>query len=354
MTSEQIKFRLFAFPRQLKAPNAYWDNLYDGIAKSGKIEIYHNEFWRLLFSFHRPQVVHLHWPTILYASRYPLLRPIKLLIRFKILLLAKLRGDKLVWTMHNVQSHEDSGLLLDKLATRFLVKFSDSIIVHTEAGKAILQQRFDRTRGVYVIEHGNYVNFHGPVRNQPDAMLQQRLGLKTTDQVFLSLGSIKKYKGIENIIKFFNQQPDEIKLLIAGKSFDQKYLAYIKSLAGKKNVIFDVGTIPGEQLPEYFSIARASLFAFKTVLTSGSVILSLSYGVPVLVPESGDFPYLIKNGFNGFRYNNEQEFGNYLQLFIKMSHNDLNLLKRNSFGFASGISYNEIINKTLKAYKITN
>ncbi|MDD2807012.1 MAG: glycosyltransferase family 4 protein [Patescibacteria group bacterium] len=352
MEIDRIKFKLFAFPLALKAPNAYWDNLYGEIAKSGEVKIYNNDFWKLLFSFNRPQIVHLHWPTILYASRYSIIRPIKLLIRLKILLLSKLRGDILVWTMHNYKSHESGDKILDKIAMTFLVKFSDSIIVHTEAGKIFLAQKYKRLKNVYIIEHGNYVNFHGPIKDRPDDNLLRRLGLTENDKVYLSLGSIKRYKGLEKIIKVFNQLPRNNKLLIAGKSFDQSYLDDLKALAKNQNIIFSIGTIPGDDLPSYFSLARASLFSFNEVLTSGSVILSLSYAVPVLVPAEGDLPYIIKDDFNGFLYHSEAEFRDKLSNFILMSDDKLTQLKKGSFGFANNLSYNKIAKKTLVAYKI--
>ena len=196
--------KLFAFPLKLKIPNAYWDRLYGEILAQGKIEAHSNDFVKLLLSFHRPQVVHIHWPTILYGSRLALLRPIRLAGCLGILTIAKLRGDKLVWTLHNYRDHESGSRLLEKIAVKFLIKFADSIIVHTQAGQDFLADKHGRTRGVFIIPHGHYIDFHGSALPQPDNRLAAELGISQTDQVFLSLGSIRPYKGLETLIEVFN------------------------------------------------------------------------------------------------------------------------------------------------------
>ena len=45
-----------------------------------------------------------------------------------------------------------------------------------------------------------------------------------------------------------------------------------------------------------------SVFAFTDIWASGSVVLSLSYGIPVIVPNIGCMGDYVKHSYNGFLY----------------------------------------------------
>ncbi len=108
---------LFAFPLHLSSPNAYWDGLAKALIKIESSLILINASWlQLLFGWHRSQIIHIHWPLVMYASRHIWLQPLKLFFSLGILRLAKLRGDRIVWTMHNTHDHDQIGSNLDARA----------------------------------------------------------------------------------------------------------------------------------------------------------------------------------------------------------------------------------------------
>lgn len=342
--------KLFAFPFRLRIPNGYWDGLYLTIVRKTGVAAFHNNFWALLVAFGSDNVVHIHWPTVLYASRYKILAPLKLIVRLKVITLARLRGDRVVWTVHNYKDHELNYPLLEKIAVWALSKLSNAIIVHSKAGELFVQEEFGRTTGVFVIPHVNYVDFHGSRLDAPDPDLTKQFGLQSSDKVFLSLGSIRPYKNYEALIDVFNEMPADVKLIIAGKSFSDEYLQTLKSRVRAGNVLFRAQSIPGDDIPKFFSLARCSVYAFREVLTSGSVILSLSYAVPAIVPDSGDLRYIIQDGVNGYRYQDAQALKKFITDISGMSLNDLHALHTKTFNDVLRYNCDDIASRTLAVY----
>ncbi|MFA4872435.1 MAG: glycosyltransferase family 4 protein [Patescibacteria group bacterium] len=344
---------LFAFPLHLKIPNGYWDQLYGGIARERPdIVLKHNDFMGLARSWRSTNVVHLHWPSILYASKWRVISLIKFVIRIGIITLSKLRGDRIIWTVHNMRDHEGKNAAFDALAQRFLARYADAVIVHSPAGVEFLAENYRRANDVYVIPHPNYVGFHGPRLSAPDPSLRAVLDLKENDKVFLSFGSIRPYKNLEQLISLFNNLPDRYILVIAGKSFYQSYLAALRALVKKNNVCVVPHSIPNEDIPRYFSLVHASLFAFKEVLTSGSMLLSLSYGVPAIVPKRGDMPSVIKDGVNGFLYKNGQELDARIRYMGSLDNAALLRLQESTLRETVSISLDAIVHATLGVYGI--
>lgn len=345
-------FRLFAFPLKLKISNGYWDGLYGEILKDSNVTGYNNNFSKLIFSFGHKNIIHIHWPAILYSSRFSFVVPIKLFIRLSILIFIRLRGDTLVWTLHNYKNHEGRYRFFERIAIWFLKTFSYSVIVHTQAGADYLNNQLRRSKRVYIVPHGNYINFHGAILDEPDQDLMKIFGLRANDKVFLSLGSIRPYKGLEKLIEVFNNLPVDNKLLITGKSFYPEYINKLKEMVKGENIIFQEYSISGDDLPKYFSLAIFSVYSFSDILTSGSVILSLSYAVPVIVPDSGDLHYIIQNGLNGFKYQDTEMLKKYIEDVAKFDSQTIKSMKKNSLDNIQQISYKQIAAQTLDAYGV--
>jgi len=261
-----------------------------------------------------------------------------------------LKGDRLVWTMHNYHDHETKNKIIDSLSLKFLVKMSNAIIVHTQAGKDYLKNKYGRENGIHIISMGHYINFYGQRLDRPDNGLSEKFNIKDGDKVFLSLGSIRPYKGIEELIDVFNDLPDNFKLIVAGRPFFEDHFNGLKSRAKRDNIIFYGELIPGDELPKFFSLVSFSLFNFKKVLSSASVVASLSYGVPIITPSVGDLKYIALDGINGFVFD---DIGQLKNVIINASNIDSNSWKKMSLDCICGVeknNYIDLANKTLITY----
>jgi glycosyltransferase involved in cell wall biosynthesis len=266
-------------------------------------------------------------------------------------MISKFRGDTLIWTCHNFHSHERRNIKIETFVMNFLAHRSDAIIVHTMIGKQYIMERFGRTDAVYIIPHGNYIGFHGARLTSPDPELVQELGLQPDDKIFISLGNIRPYKGLERLLGVFRNMPNNYKCIIAGKGFPTEYVTKLQQLS-PQNIIWRLGRVDHEDIPRYFSLARAAVFTFEDVLSSGSVILALSYGLPAIVPPVGDLTQIIQQQVNGYFFNSDDELGVIIKKVATLTTAEVQHQKEQSLASVTHLHYEELARQTLKIYNI--
>lgn len=344
---------IYAFPYRTKNNrNPYFNLLYSRIIEQApNIKTEEGNFLRLLFNFQKEKkIIHLHWATKLYGSKFLIISFFKLIINFCLFFIYKIKGIKIVWTMHNYESHDFKYPLIDKVGRKLIIRLADSIIVHTKIGKEYLKDNYKRENNVFVIPHGNYVDVYGKlVKNRFE--IRSKLGYKENDLVFLNLGMIRPYKGLEELIEFFNQFTNEnkIKFLILGKG-DNLYIEKLKERIKNKNIIIDNRFIPNSEAPSFFALADFSVFAYRKILTSGAAILSLSYALPVIAPKKGDLKDLIEDKENGFLFDNEIELKEIILKIKNFSPEQKDQMRENALETAKKLDWVEIAKQTIEIY----
>lgn len=208
-------------------------------------------------------IIHIHWSTALYGSKYAL-KSIYLIIKsLFIYVYLKLKYNvKIVWTLHNNFAHDYPHPWIDAIGRKLLRRFADKIIV---------QQKI--TKGDVYIPHVNYIDAYGP-KIPRDQELRRSLGVKDGEILLLSLGAQAPYKMNEKIIEAVLKTKN-IKLLIIGKGKTD----YVEN----EKIIVKNEYVKDTDIPRYLSIADYSVFYYDaSEMTSGGMILSLSYGLPVI------------------------------------------------------------------------
>ena len=117
-------------------------------------------------------------------------------------------------------------------------------------------------------------------------------------KIILSLGYLIKGKGVDNLIKAFNQlNSSDTVLLIAGAGDQEENL---KNLAKKNVDIKFIGYVEGKEKAKYFSMA--DFFVFPTHNDAWGLVINeaLYYGLPVISTDKAGAIELIENGKNGF------------------------------------------------------
>ena len=279
------------FPAAPKDP--FIHSLYAALARYGWRALYVDDPYSLtamLSIRRRTKILHLHWVQGLYSGRglfkyYSLIKFIYLLLLMKIVL-----RFKLVWTVHNVFPHESLGLLIERVARKVLYRVADVVVALCEAERAALIKVFGG-REVKVIPQGNHVHLLKPVDK---AMARKILGLPRDSRVFLFLGKIRPYKGVDLLIEAFSKlaaELDNVVLLVAGSpskhfiySFpNNKYFNFIRS--GKLRLILRY--VSWEEASILFSACDYAVYPYRQVWNSGSVMSALSCGRPVIIPRRG-------------------------------------------------------------------
>jgi beta-1,4-mannosyltransferase len=301
----QRAISIIAFPRR---GNGYVDCFYNAVEALG-VEVREGHFsgrW-LLKHLRNADYVHIHWPSYFYAEprRRKSLRGFAMFLFF--LALARWRGARLVWTMHNIYPHDRCVIpQLDIWARRLLVKFSMLVFIHCSCAEAEVLREFPAlARRTVQIQHGNWIG-HYP-NTIPCRSARSLLALTENDFVFLFLGLCRPYKNLESLINAFEQLPGKPVLLIAGMFQDAAYEAAIRAAINRSasRIILHSGFIRDEDMQIYLRACNVVVTPYREVLTSGSAVLALSFGRPVIAPAIGCLKELIVDGC-GFLYDSSQ------------------------------------------------
>jgi len=253
----------------------------------------------------RQRIVHFHQFDALYHDRGGNLDATRRAAGELLDRLAELKqaGHRLVHTFHNPWPHDRRFLEIDREFTESALPLMDGVMVLSENARPFVAKYAEPQR-IHVIAHPSYAGVYGPECRRDEA--RHRLGLPPNAFVFGHLGELKPYKGVEEILAAFHgaqpSMPDSM-LVIAGRPADADYAAQLKALAGKSDrVRLEMRLLEDEEIPLWLGAFDFSVFAFRDIWVSGSVILSQSYGVPVVVPELGGLPEYVTEEDTGFLY----------------------------------------------------
>jgi glycosyltransferase involved in cell wall biosynthesis len=144
-----------------------------------------------------------------------------------------------------------------------------------------------------VVPHGNYAGVHPISVTRADA--RARLDIPLDAFVYLLLGNISLYKGIETAVGNVQRQPDSSSIvLIAGRNRAPDLVSHLEDLsATDPRIRLFPGFIPDDQMQYYLMAADVMVCSFRQILSSGSVILGMSYGLPIIAPRMGCLPELV-------------------------------------------------------------
>jgi glycosyltransferase involved in cell wall biosynthesis len=275
--------RLLAWPRDLRL-NPMPAMLYDGMQRIGwQVSSY--GFWRGLFG--RDAVLHISFPNDVFRNRSRLLTLVRYLLALGAIQIAKRRGRRVVWTVHNLADHEG---FHPRLETRFMGRFTalvDFVIHMSDAGRIAAEKRYPHLaeKPATLIPHPRYRTPAGPAIPR-DATLRA-LGLPGDCEVILAFGVVRRYKNLLKLMQAFADLPGaNRRLVIAGFPLDTGVTTTIRRLADDR-IIPMLHAIPDAEVAALFRAATVVVAPYLDILNSGTAFLSLSHGRPVLVPKRG-------------------------------------------------------------------
>ena len=254
-------------------------------------------------------VLHIHWLELFYV--YPsVLRSIKRWLSVMLgLLLAHRSGVTLVYTVHNIWQHESKRPRLVALGNKLLLRLASVVHVHDDGTARELAERWGRRRGVAVIPHGNYVGAYPDDVSRDEA--RRSLGIAPDAFCYLSLGRVRPYKGLEDLVDAFGQLDDaDAVLLIAGEPQEPEFGEQLRRVAeSDARVRLNLAFVGEEALQGYFRACDICVLPYRHVTTSGAAILAYSFGTPVIAPAIGSFCELVEDGRRGILYCPESDDG---------------------------------------------
>lgn len=253
--------------------NPYQTLLYSGFKKTLVTATTADKFMRYQ-AFGLTNLLHIHWDEDFLRKNDPS-RASR--VRASVQEFKRKEG-KVVWTVHNEMPHEiaDNEEKQHFLNNRaFLCNNADLIHVHSEYAKEYLLKTFDVNEDkIAVIPHPSYVEWYCAADNQQTFR---------TKKVFLLFGSIRKYKGFDLIIEAFSSlaYPERIDFFhIAGNGADSINVTDINGI----KIQVTSGYIDDDDVPSFFDASDFAIFGFSSILTSGSLMLALTFGLPPIAP----------------------------------------------------------------------
>jgi beta-1,4-mannosyltransferase len=284
--------RIIAHPGfSQRESNPYTWALYSQLRAAGA-EVQDFSLKHLLSGYH--DVWHLHWPEGHFWRRdrgFAIRRSIELLM---LLRLARLRGTRIVWTVHNLRSHEQAFPRLELWFWRRFVKLVDGFISLSHTGVKAAESSFPGLRKIdrFVIPHGHYRGIYPDTCSQAEA--REALRIPANARVVTFFGQVRPYKNVPELIEAARSIDDpNLILVVAGRPNSPDLEARVRAAAGEDaRVRLFLATIPEEEVQLYLKAADLVVLPYQEILNSGSAILALSFNRRVLVPGLGSMAEL--------------------------------------------------------------
>lgn len=215
------------------------------------------------------------------------------------------QGGQVAFTVHNLEPHEKAGWA-DRWGMARMVQQADIVHVHDVSTAGALKERFQRQHGVVTIPHGHYLTAYPNEIGRADA--RGRLELPQDAFVFVTLGLLRPYKGLEELVPAFRALSEEqVCLVLTGQPESPAYAEKLKTLvAGDPRIRLRPGLVPNEEVQVYLNAADVVVLPYRQITTSGAALLAFSFGRPIVAPAIGAFPNLVA-GRRGILYDPQQQ-----------------------------------------------
>lgn len=298
-------------------------------------------------------ILHLNQLHYYYRHRNRLVRLLMIARLALWLATARLMGMKVVWTLHNLYPHDSTTHLLDRAVRRLLFVAAGAVIVHCEVARDLFTREFGRHPNVHVVPHGNFIQAYPPLIDR--VLARRKLGLPEDAFVYLYFGNLRSYKGIEGLATAFRAVADaSARLVIAGKAWPGQQVALDQAIAGDPRITAILRpykeSFGGDDIRDLFSTADVAVLPYRQILTSGALMLALSYGRPVICPRLGCLPEYLEGCEGALLYqpNVPEALGQALRAARNLNLEDASAAARKR---AELYDWAAIAAKTLAAYR---
>lgn len=238
-------------------------------------------------------LLHFHWTHYHYTAETWARSASELAKFIGKIALARRLGYKIVWTMHNYLPHERTYPWLHCAERFLLARLAHAVIVHCDHGRILLQDKLLRRGNVFVAPLGNFGPHlvSGPTRQ----MARGQLGFTDSNIVFCYFGMIRPYKQVPQLIREFRAVAgDDLRLVIIGATpYEALETEILDQAAQDPRVQLRLEHVSDEDLATYLQAADVAVLPYRDVLGSGSAMLALSSGLPVVAPRMGCLAELI-------------------------------------------------------------
>ncbi len=208
-----------------------------------------------------------------------------------------------------VTSNKKAGYKLVSVASKTLVDMCDYVISPTEKTARVLESYKISRDKMEIIPTGIVIP---EIYNEN---LRAELGISNDKKILLYLGRLAEEKNIEEVIEFYERiDNDDLALYIVGGG------PYLNTLiefgqSQEKDINF-VGMVDPSLVNKYYQAADIFVTASESETQGLTYYEALSNGTPVIAREDSSLEGVVIDGYNGYTYENFDEFKSYIDKIL--------------------------------------
>ena len=231
-----------------------------------------------------PEIIYFDWVHSYIIGRtflWSLIKSFSFVL--EIFYLSLIRKIPIIHTLHNTQNHGGYWLLWERIIYGFFLRRCSKIRVYSETLRQEIIEKSDIPAStVYIIQDIPYHHYYPNRISKKES--RDYFNIPNTNFIFLFFGKIKKYKGLEDLIRAFeNIKKTGDSLFIAGQCLDDNYLKSLKKLTtSSPEIIWHDQFITKVEVQFFFNAADVVVLPFTRIDHSGSIDLAMSFSKPVI------------------------------------------------------------------------
>ncbi|MGO4145620.1 glycosyltransferase [Paenarthrobacter sp. YAF11_1] len=243
-------------------------------------------------------IVHIHWTSFILngITSYGTAKKKVADFRNAIAELKK-RNGKIVWTLHNIIPHDSLYPTLEMEIQQHLAEEADVLHVLSDASAQMMSAALAiDPKKLVNVPHPNYRLTYEDYVTRSNARLE--FGIGPSDRVYVLLGALKAYKGLDRLLKAFDEfsakDPSIRRVLLVGGMADEspEVTEFVKQCTKHPNVLIEPKKVPNHMVQNYMRAADIGLAPYTRMLNSGAVLLYQSFDLPVI---ASDVPAIWEN-----------------------------------------------------------
>lgn len=199
----------------------------------------------------------------------------------------------------NLVPHEKK--ITDTLLSSYFVKHISAFMTLSDSVAKDLKH-FGVNAPIATSPHPLYDGFGDPISKQE---ARKKLNIAEDENVILFFGLVRKYKGLDLLLKSLlsdKLKNKELKLLVAGEFYDKKseYEPDIQELLDKGNLILEERFIPDDEVKYFFCASDLVAQTYHSATQSGVTQIAYHFEVPMLVTNVGGLPEMVPHEKVGY------------------------------------------------------
>ncbi|UJG44376.1 MAG: glycosyltransferase [Candidatus Heimdallarchaeum endolithica] len=313
----------FLFPGSKRVGKVKINSTYKKEVSISKIKIKYYSFLSIIktakaINLIKPKVIIFQWWSCTVAHIY------YLLIKF----ISK--KIKIIFEFHEILDVSEASFyplkVYSNLMLKLLLRNVTVFITHSisDKQKVIKAYKIDSAK-IQVVPHLTTTTYSLIDKNEA----RNRLNLPNNSIVLVYFGLIRKYKGVNLLVKAFDQLEisslEKPLLVVAGEIWDPLEKRTYEIINKNENIILIDKYLTDKEIESLISVADCFILPYTRASQSGVLSIIHNTGKPVILSNINEFKEASKNYFNSifFKKNDIANLKSKIEFFVK-NHKDFN------------------------------